>query len=391
MMGLPDNHSRSQKGYTLIELLLVLTVLALIAALAVKTYRDKALSDRINIAALNIQHVLEAGMSYNVAKNGFWPKKNWNPCNSGSTVSDQTFLTDYLPNESNQSNFGNALCWSGDDPNDPTLEQQGKRFWVALKVGSDSDSANIAQRIAARLPNAIITNTPDTESSSTPTNSCTEGQDCYVKAVVSVPSASTNNSLTISALGYCNSNLPNPVIQPGTGVGASCMRTALADQFPGAAPGGSSLGQYQIVFQCKPGETPKLYVTPDFLRVARSSTTGNATTIGAVDPEYEISGSSETNSTDSEFAPTSCTSDNNGVATCIVTMHATYDAQSGQQPADVGCAPPIWPAHCHCPLMDDGHGNKKEVCPDKPGAIGASYVAACAPASPTTKLSQVNW
>ena len=158
VIGPPINR-RKQDGYTLIELLLVVTVIALIAALGVKTYRDKAASDRINIASLNIQHVLEAGMSYNVANQGLWPKNNWNPCNPSASAQDKDFVNTYLPNESNQSNFGSPLCWNGDDPGgDPKLAQQGKRFWVALNVGSDATAATTAQRIAARLPNAIITN-----------------------------------------------------------------------------------------------------------------------------------------------------------------------------------------------------------------------------------------
>ncbi len=380
MIGLHvSKNKRKQNGYTLIELLLVLTVLALLASLAVKTYRDKALSDRINIAALNIQHVLESGMSYNVANTGMWPEKNFNPCNSGSAVKDQTFVNNYLPNESNQSNFGNPLCWNGDDPNDSSKVQQGKRFWVALNVGSDQAATNIAQRIAARLPNAIITSTPDVETTAAPSNTCTAGQACYVKAVVSVPSATTdnNNKLTISALGYCDPNV-GQVSQPGSGVGASCTRTTLGVQFGSIVDSGlkdlDSLGQYQITFQCKPNETPKLYVNPDFLREARYSSSNQG-----VDSAYQLSGATEAGSADSENKPTVCKTKQDGSVTCTVTLKATYDAQSGYAASDVGCTNPMLAntggTICNCPVIN---AKGDHQCPDTAGGIGASYVAACA-------------
>jgi prepilin-type N-terminal cleavage/methylation domain-containing protein len=271
------NNKCTQKGYTLIELLLVVTVLAFIAAMGVKTYRDKAIADRANIAALNIQHVLEAGISYNIAENGLWPKKNWSNSTCTTTPDDDIFVKNYLPNNSNQSNLGVPLCWSGDDP---TLgEQKAKRFWVALSVGSSSDSTIVAlaQRIAARLPNAIITNNPDEAPlTATPTNTCTSGS-CFVKAEVAIPSGGgiAGNSLVVG-VGYCDSDVPASGrvygTQPGSGTNISCRRTKISEQFPGvgfANPSADSLSQYEIDFQCRPGEFPKVYVTPNFVRMDR--------------------------------------------------------------------------------------------------------------------------
>ncbi len=393
------NHRRKQNGYTLIELLLVVTVIALIAALSVKTYRDKAQSDRINIASLNIQHVLESGMSYNVANNGLWPKKNWSPCNSGANIDDTVFVQNYLPNESNQSNFGSPLCWNGDDPSDTTLAQKAKRFWVAMSVGSDQSSVNTAARIAARLPNAIITNDPSNESSP-PDNKCTEGQTCYVKAVVSIPSASTTNNKTyVSGAGYCDSNISHGTSQSGSGSGVSCQRTTLATQFPEQASSDTnidSLSQYEIDFQCKAGEIPDVYVTPNFVRMDRyKGTAGGEKMNTSVDPMFELSGAPEINPYPTSTTPARppyymdyhqycnpTTAD--GSVQCFVTMVATFGFQNGSPAVTVGCTTHMQSLGlCSCIPVNSGGGGG---CASDPGAIGATYTALCNPTS-SAKLS----
>lgn len=392
---------RKQNGYTLIELLLVVTVIAVIAALGVKTYRDKAESDRINIAALNIQHVLESAMSYNVANSGKWPENNWNPCSAGAAVQDQNFLKDYLPNESNQSNFGSPLCWSGDDPNDPSKPQKGPRFWVALNVGSDDTAIKTAQRIAARLPNAIIAPDPSVEQSTTQ-NSCTAGAACYVKAVVSVPSASTTAAqLTLAGAGNCDPSISSQggdaAQQPGSGTGVFCKRTTLYDQFSGTSAtvsGGDasldSLWQYEIDFQCKPTETPNVYVTPNFVRMDRFSGQVKGKTVYTTpDPMYELSGAPQLNPYADATHPTPpyyvdyrtyCPAIPNpdGTVQCKVTMVATYNYENNTPLVAVGCTSHMQDEHiCTCMTVgSDGSGG----CADRPGTVGASYIAVCNPA-----------
>jgi prepilin-type N-terminal cleavage/methylation domain-containing protein len=382
MIGLHHNYKRKQNGYTLIELLLVVIVIAVLAALAVKTYRDKAASDRINIAALNIQHVLEAGMSYNVANAGLWPVINWSAsgCASGDSVDDKNFVKNYLPNESNQSNFGTALCWSGDDPNDPTKAQKGKRFWVAMNVGSDTDAANTAARIAARLPNAIITNDPSQESTTTPNNSCASGQPCYVKAVVTVPSASVeNNHMYVAGVGNCDPALDHTIQQPGSGVGVSCQRTTLGEQYQSQFPGDTddSLSQYVISFECNPGEIPNLYATPNFLLMDRDSRSQNF----IAEPLYTLSGVPQDNATYSKICDD--TTPASGVVSCTLSVQASYNGQNGG-PANmdiVGCTTKTNGKVCQCQMTVAGG------CPNLPGAVGASYIAVCNPASSSVALT----
>lgn len=381
-----------QNGYTLIELLLVVTVIALIAALGVKMYRDKAESDRINIASLNIQHVLESGLSYNVANSGMWPKNNW-PCSA--SPQDTDFVKNYLPNESNQSNFGTPLCWSGDDTTYGA--QLAKRFWVALNVGADDSAANVAQRIAARLPNAIITNDPSVESSSNPTNTCASGQPCYVKAVVAIPSASSSTLKNyLAGAGYCDPSITDKQIisgqtntigvdQPGTG--AVCRRTMLTDQFGGIAagfPSDLSLSQYEIEFQCKANEIGALYVTPNFTQIDRFQPP-NPTTLP--DPMIRVSVAPYNTAVGEGCAtPTA-----DGSVKCRVSLKATWGPGNGGPPADVGCTSEYQTAKiCQCKATTTASYQGSCVTSAGLGGIGASYVAMCSSAPASVALNQAN-
>lgn len=379
---------RKQNGYTLIELLLVVTVLALIAALAVKTYRDKAQTDRINIAALDLQHVLEAGMAYNVANTGSWPEANSaTPCVKASTT--DTFTTDYLPNSSNQSNYGTYFCWSGDDPT--YGKQKAKRFWVAMPI-TDNDlttATNTAKRIAARLPNAVATGNP-ADNSTTP-SPCTTSA-CYVRAEVSVPSASSTLQNTyIAGSGNCDPSIANnggvngDGQQPGIGTGVFCKRTTLGEQFSAAAGSSytdnDSLSQYEIDFQCKPGETAHVNVTPNFLKVDRYSKPGLF-----AENIYQLSGMANDSS--------DCVS-TNGQVKCTVNMMANVGAQGSAAALTIGCKdeysnPGNFSGTSLCVCGSPWNTDKSKPytgCPDQTGAIGASYVAVCGPAAaPPTSL-----
>lgn len=380
-----------QDGYTLIELLLVVAVISLIAALGIKTYRDKSESDRINIAALNLQHVLESGISYNVANKGLWPKSNWNPCNSTALHStppqDDNFVKNFLPNESNQSNFGAPICWSGDgDPNDPTQKQKANRFWAAFTTGNDGNAVNLAKRIASRLPNAIITNNPNQENPA-PTNTCDGVTLCYVKAVVTMLGGGSANSPTyIAGMGYCNGSEDANKKQNGWDKNTSCTRTTLGVQYPTKASGSDdkgntwnyssdkSMGQYAIQFNCKPNETPSVYLTPNFLQMERSST--------QTSPMYEIKvANNKRQDKDGNIIADCDPLKADGSANCVVTLTATFGAVSDSAKdliTDVGCTDDYAAkGMCICPKDPKGNSNCSGGGTVRPGYVGASYIAVC--------------
>ena len=164
----------------------------------------------------------------------------------------------------------------------------------------------------------------------------------------------------------------------GIGVNVACTRTTLGEQFGSIADDNlqsvDSLSQYEIKFECKPTEVPQVNVTPNFLREARFSTNGNA-----VDSAYELSGAADNSSQNYNLYCKPDVTPSDGHITCTVNMLGTYDAQGGYPASDVGCTSAMIANKggtiCHCPYNS---ASKKEECPDKAGAVGASYVAVCA-------------
>lgn len=245
-----------KKAFTLIELLLVIAVISIIAALGLMTYRRHFITTRLDKVSIGMQHVLEAAMAYHVDK-GEWPDAR--DCDSdASDTSD--FVTDYLPNANYRSNFGDDFCWS-DAGGDPTTSSNNKPlFWVAVKVPDTKDSNNpVANRLAARLPNAILTSAPTTDVNLAP--ACDE-DNCYVRAEITVPGASSNsasnNGMDLTAVGTCQAN---QVVSSSTG--STCSGATTADTTAGQA--------YQITFNaCPAGKTPQLIVEPNFIQLPNS-------------------------------------------------------------------------------------------------------------------------
>lgn len=247
----PRMTTNNAEGFTLIEMLLVIAVMAVIASLGIIAYRDHLQSERIDRASLNIQNVLQGAMSYNVSNGGDWPPANAQLPNCDVTVGGraENFVKNYLPNGSYQSDYGNHLCWS-------QLNNDGHLFWVALEVpGNDK---NIAKRIAAKLPNAVTTSDPT--STNDPAPAC-DSSVCYVRAEVTVPGQADKGSLV--GAGACKPlelNNSNPVTD-GSEPGLSC-------KYDG--PVGPNAGQpikYTVTFSCPSGTIPGIVSMPNYLRV----------------------------------------------------------------------------------------------------------------------------
>lgn len=380
---------KKHSGYTLIELLLVVAVIALIAALGVKTYRDKAQSDRINLAALGMQHVLESAMAYNVANKGHWPKENWNSKDCViSNIADDPFVQTYLPNQSYQSNFGTHFCWSGNDKDNEPL---APLFWVAMPVpGSDApEASDFAKRIAARLPNAIITDNPSM--SSTGADYCNNNP-CYVKAAVAIPSQTSNDNsgFKLVGMGYCMPQDPNnnnyvsdpllgPHFPPIAGIPGGVQCTQLA----GSANGQTDeqrRAQYVVNFACNdPNDSPYVYVQPNFLTMPRYNNTDyfysnyrlNSSFLDRL--QVGRSKSSDIWSTLPQ-ANAACTAMENSSTqfSCNFIMDASSYHIEGDPPNPVTNTPGFSVAH-----TGQGFNSQTDKSPQNAGAVGATYMAAC--------------
>ncbi len=404
-MLLPNTKNFSMKkhsGYTLIELMLVVAVIALIAALGVKTYRDKAQSDRINMAALGMQHVLESAMAYNVANKGHWPKENWNSKDCLiSNAADDPFVQTYLPNQNYQSNFGTHYCWSGNNQNN---EPTAPLFWAAMPVpGSDAPEAtDFAKRIAARLPNAIITDNPS--AASTGANYCNNNP-CYVKAAVAIPSQTSNNNsgFLLVGMGYCMPQDPNnnnyvsdpllgPHFPPIAGIPGGVQCTQLAGNANGQTDE-QRRAQYVVNFACNnESDSPYVYALPSFLTTSRynpddyynvklgdysafidrlqiSRAGNNGTDIWGTFPQANSNCVSVTNS------PTQFS--------CSIVMDASVFHIQGNPLNPSTNTPGYSVTH-----SGGGYLDQTDKSPQNPGAIGATYMAACvAETSPYAKLT----
>lgn len=394
---------KKHSGYTLIELLLVVAVIALIAALGVKTYRDKAQSDRINLAALGMQHVLESAMAYNVANKGHWPTQNWNSndCLISNVASDP-FVQTYLPNQNYQSNFGTHYCWSGNDQNN---EPTAPLFWVAMPVPATDapEATDFAKRIAARLPNAIITDNPSV--SSTGSNYCNNNP-CYVKAAVAVPSLTTNNNgFLLVGMGYCMPQDPNnsnyvsdPLLGPHfpaiAGIPGGVQCTQLAGDFNGQKDE-QRRAQYVVNFTCNNAtDLPYVYITPNFLTTPRYNPNdgfhtlygNNSSFLDRMQVQRFSNGSSPNIWENLPQANSTCTPIENLSTqfSCSFAMDATSYRVEGDPLNPSTNTPGYSVAH-----KGPGYaGQGSDKSPQNPGAVGATYVAACVVGtSPYAKLT----
>jgi len=241
------------KGFTLIEILLVIVVLAVIGSLGINMYRKHAQTFRVNKTSIEIQHILEAAMSYNVHNGGVWPTEE--PvavCNGAPLPDGDSFINDYLPNgiQGAMSGLGSNFCW-GNYPNT-------QRFWTALKV-SDKILAN---RIKAKLPNAITTSDPTDAGNNPPVCSDTE---CYVRAEVTTPGATSQQTgeLTVAAVGYCvPTNLPSTVLLSLPNIPSTDPSHLCNEVPPTSYP--DDFAEYNLTIHCPEGKTPHVFATPHF-------------------------------------------------------------------------------------------------------------------------------
>lgn len=243
-------------GFTLIEMLLVIAVLAVLISIGIMTYRDHAISTRINKASLQIQSTLEAAMAFNV-DHSKWPTANAGlpTCEPADPANNQ-FIKDYMPNSQIKSVYGTNICWSAVSSSNG---QESRLFWVALQVANNN--ANVARRLAAQLPNAVVTAEPQVQE----VQACSTDQPCFVRAEIPVPGQTSNTSkgLSLAAQGTCQTGR---TINSGTGVCSDISRN-------------HDEQKYQVSFKaCPANESPHIMPSPNYLYIPPGSQGGTALT-----------------------------------------------------------------------------------------------------------------
>lgn len=174
------------EGFTLIEMLLVLVIASMIIYLALGYIQQKTLTTRMDRTSLQMQQILNAGLSYYVA-NGKWPANI--DCLEGT--GDATCIQ-YIPKDLT-SPWGDKY----------KVLSKNALFYVYAQITSASASgsaAATANTIAGTLPLAYTTSTtPNPPSAGT---ACaTASTSCYVVASVNIPGQNLNNATAVNFAG----------------------------------------------------------------------------------------------------------------------------------------------------------------------------------------------
>jgi prepilin-type N-terminal cleavage/methylation domain-containing protein len=145
-----------KKGFTLIEMMLVLGIIASIIAMLAKYSMMRAEQIRIDVTAVQMQQILNAGMAFYL-NNGYWPSQAsaTTTCGTASSLSPlQTSPNNYLPPTINPPFIGASYTMNC-DPNTGV-------FQVTLAIPySYPNGAVDAQILTGILPlSSVSTTTP---------------------------------------------------------------------------------------------------------------------------------------------------------------------------------------------------------------------------------------
>ena len=270
----------------MIEVLLVITILAILAGMGVMTLRHQAERNVAAKNALEMQGVLQAAMSYNVDHQEWPASSSCNnsdfsacqdtpvTCSVSSLQQTADFVTGYLPNSKYTTSTGQAICWSTATNSEGHPDAlNANRFWVEMKVpGLGAERLLTARRIAAKLPGAVVT---DTLYNTSPNSVCTTSStDCYVRAEVSQPGAAGNEAAGTHIVGTgvcdpltgsdstrgsgpCYQNEVEPLVQTGSDSTIKCSYSYKTfAQEPDFG--------YGVTFHCPTGQVGYIHASPGY-------------------------------------------------------------------------------------------------------------------------------
>jgi len=218
------------QGFTLIETLLVMVIIAGFIYMGAGYMQQRTLSLRMDRTSAQIQQILSAGMAYYVA-NSSWP----------SSMSD---LSSYVPTL--VSPWGGAYG----------VYNNGNNMYVSVQIQRAQPNAipRIAQTIVGTLPLAF-TSTSGTATSNT---ACTVGGNCFVIATVTLPDQSLSgaNAVNFADLYHSGGCVPAPTC-PSSGYTAQIIVTPAAVNAIYNAPTGTP---------CNPADTSGC--NPDYIQIS---------------------------------------------------------------------------------------------------------------------------
>lgn len=201
-----------QRGFTLIEVILVLAVVSFLFVMGLNFYQQKDYNARVDRTALQMQQLLGAAISYNVAF-GSWP---------GNTTTAAQGITDlktngYLPNVTITSPWGQSYFVM------PVTFAGGSQvIGVFTTINNAKSAALTAQSIAGRLPMAYTTS--DTSVPPLTVTACAaNATTCTVMATATVPVQSIGNSTALNFGGVYHNGACVPVPSCPVSQGGSAL------------------------------------------------------------------------------------------------------------------------------------------------------------------------
>lgn len=212
---------RIVKGFTLLEMLLVLAIASMIIYLSIGYMQQKTLQMRIDKTALQMQQILAASMAYYVA-NGQWPDSVKclqgvnNACSANASGTKST--VQYLPANANVASPFGWLDSSGNSfgligaPNFTTPPFAGSptlSVYTYIPMGTPAVSTAVATSIAGKLP---LSYTNLYQGGNCTSTNPTLAKPCGPVGTVNIPGQNLNNAgaVTFSGIYKNGACVPKP-------------------------------------------------------------------------------------------------------------------------------------------------------------------------------------
>lgn len=190
----------AKKGFTLIEMLLVLVIASMILILSIGYFQQRTLASRIDLTAAQMQQVMNAGLSYYVAS-GTWA------CPTATAASPYSCrvnkLNPYIPLGTLQANpWGTALKDDGSNgPSGYIFSNSSKVMYVIVELPNTMSNLDaVSQILVGKLPVGYLASDYG-PMPPTPITNCKTGSSCYVVGVVNVPAQNLNNASAVNFAG----------------------------------------------------------------------------------------------------------------------------------------------------------------------------------------------